>query len=124
MELTLEHLAPYYPYDLQMYGASYSGNLSNRRLNSEMLRACNRLVLKPILRPLSDLKGNTTMQTVIKILGCSHQDVSRFWASFENPRWSVDLLEYKIVKLLLKQHFDVFGLIEAGLAIDKNTLKN
>ena len=32
-------------------------------------------------------------------------------------------LSYDRVQMLLKQHYDVFGLIEEGLAIDINTLK-
>ncbi len=37
----------------------------------------------------------------------------------------LDILEnrYKVVKKLFEWHFDIFGLIPAGLAIDINTLK-
>lgn len=35
----------------------------------------------------------------------------------------IDLIPYKAYKWLFKNHFDVFGLIEKGLAIDKTTFK-
>ena len=35
----------------------------------------------------------------------------------------IDLIPYKAYEWLFKNHFDVFGLIEKGLAIDKTTFK-
>lgn len=60
---------------------------------------------KPILSPLSDLTED--------ILG-------NFSYGFEIENYKNML--YKDVEKLLELHFDVFGLIEKGLAIDINTL--
>lgn len=58
--------------------------------------------IKPILRPLSDMKTK------------------------ESQRWNMMAKSYQsysaTVKYFLDNHFDLFGLIEAGIAIDKTTL--
>lgn len=64
--------------------------------------------LKPILRPLSDLKnypGNTLLDF----------DVLKYTND-------IKLIRYGDVLWLLEQHFDIFGLIDKNLAIDINTL--
>ena len=40
----------------------------------------------------------------------------------ENPELFLNGLEYAYYILLVEYHFDVFGLIEKGIAIDINTL--
>ena len=42
----------------------------------------------------------------------------------KGPKATVEGLPYSIFEILLKNHFDVFGLIEKGLAIDINTIKS
>ncbi len=73
---------------------------------------------KPILRPLSDM---------------TEEEMEQIWHADE-PK-SILQMEYKDgrvrkvalcserTKFLLSKGFDIFGLIEAGLAIDKTTLK-
>jgi hypothetical protein len=80
---------------------------------------------KPILRPLSDLakeiEDGLTYYDVLRIdfdkNGVNGFD---FYYLQETP------LEYPfyIVQKLIEWHFDVFGLIDKGLAIDINTLNN
>ena len=62
--------------------------------------------IAPILRPLSDMTDEEA-QEVYTIKGKN---------AFNN-------FEGETTKHLLSKHFDLFGLIEAGLAIDKTTLK-
>lgn len=90
--------------------------------------------LKPILRPLSDLtkrieigdgKGFTPfdLDEIIK-------DNSRLLAGtiddkllgVQNGKYHPKHLPYHIHEKMLAMHFDVFGLIDKGLAIDINTL--
>ena len=70
---------------------------------------------KPILRPLSDLTLDVIIE--IGIIGIDIDDVLN--AIIWND---MSCLEYSIHSILVKNHFDVFGLIEKGLAIDINTL--
>ena len=138
-KLELKHLAPYLPYSLKVmdlydnkerFFVGYSINhteqvkisvyknlLSTGRLSSEV---------KPILRPLSDL---TTSHNIFEDKAICFIDESDNGGSF-----TIDDIYFKYQEssfsdwrnaysLLLKNHFDVFGLIEKGLAIDINTIK-
>lgn len=75
----------------------FRGNLRNyRHLSDEHI--------KPILRPLSDMNKE------------------------EKARWRLMVNSYQsyasTVKYFLDKHFDLFGLIESGLAIDATTINN
>lgn len=63
--------------------------------------------IKPILRPLSDMT--------------EEEGVEIFWQPVKGENFSIKTGQE--FKQLLDKHFDLFGLIEAGLAIDKTTLK-
>ena len=100
--------------------------------------------MKPILRPLSDLKKDRFKQMVQDLYevdiefaeyhsGNTEKEDFTFTITYKLTgdvftdiivnRGSVDGTRYKIVKLLFENHFDVFGLIGQDLAIDINTLK-
>ena len=120
MKLELKHIAPYLPYKLMflevrrgMFSNSEDiaeqspmnvGNI-NSLLNGKVYRVISR---KPILRPLSDLLK----------LGSNVE-----WWSIKIELGIPKYLEYDSMQELLKEHYDVFGLIENNLAIDINTLK-
>ena len=87
--------------------------------------------LKPILRPLSDMT-EAEVDTVWGLFGWNNR-ITNFQERMMNilwefnppdeefePDWRPGRWEYLISALpyLLKQGFDIFGLIEAGLAID------
>lgn len=127
MKLELKHLAAYLPYALK-------GNLINRDyyedvINGELFRIetgkttlSNTLenfvivndnedhiqFFTPLLRPLSDL-----IEAPEHILALGYRTLSRGG----KPAWTFEQLEY-----LLSNHFDIYGLIDAGLAINKNTI--
>lgn len=126
--LTIEKLAPYLPYNLK--AASFSGNKLSKSLvlqhgfihcGSGFLSVehiLNSERYKPILRPLSDLtkeievNGQRFMPSLTLRLSYTGEMIVL------NPAtWS-----YRVIEILFKCHFDVFGLIPAGLAIDINTL--
>jgi len=92
--------------------------------------------LKPILRPMSDLtkeiefdnaSGKITMLEEFQ----KHEDV---YLDEENNLcrkpdgsqkvWCIDHLPYSSIQKLFEWHFDVFGLIDKGLASDINTLNS
>lgn len=95
--------------------------------------------VKPILRPLSDL----TITEYWRISGKDKNKNFGFWYGkyngFSDKREYIyhegysskkffinegyDQFPYKMIEFFLKHHFDVFGLIEKGKAIDINTVK-
>ena len=116
MKLELKHLAPYLPYGLKILskykndveGIVYLMGIENIET---IITHDSR---KPILRPLSDLTIEfkddfrfTERAITIHKYGLNH------WLKG---------LRFDIVEFLFENHFDVFGLIEKGLAIDINTL--
>lgn len=99
--ITLKHLAPYLPYGLKIYWEQLDGTPNKPwtlTINSIEFALENQN--KPILRPLSDLNQDGEINTPESLQGCC----------------------YSYVQNLISQHYDVFGLIPQGLAIDVNTL--
>ena len=128
MKLELKHLAPYLPYALKIQGITHgeiaelscctetSVNITTRSFQYGMW--ADIFDIKPILRPLSDLTKEINMYgdmvSAYEILPRREKE------DYKNPiigYWSWDAMQ-----ILFEWHFDVFGLIELGLAIDKNTL--
>lgn len=135
-KIELKHVAPYLPYGLKgmvLYEddnteictlgiKSFVGNICdiNEFINGEYL-------VKPILRPLSNL------ETYFKELWYKKdKEVREFLDSDFLILFEIDIetiqvtnnnyLPVGLYNLLLKHHFDVFGLIEKNSAIDINTL--
>lgn len=86
----------------------------------------------PLLRGLSDLTKE------IEVNGERFVPIDYLWFSvigtdsdsfnkddfYENCEiGAIEFLPFKVIPLLFEWHFDCFGLIEAGLAIDLNTVK-
>lgn len=147
MKLELKHLAPYLPYGISIEVSEYNNKYitdswglkcQSDYLVSEYNRGVRKGLtltqVKPILRPLSDLtkeiehKGEkfVPFDRYSDIFG-SNDDVL-----FENMNNENNEMHYSVCKelphyvfdWLVSFHFDVFGLIDAGLAIDINTLNN
>jgi hypothetical protein len=131
MKLELKHLAPYLPYGLNI---KIIDNIRNykvgqiRELKVQLFwdfSKSERDIIKPILRPLSDL---TTSHNIFEDKAICFIDESDNGGSF-----TIDDIYFKYKEssfsdwrnaylLLLENHFDVFGLIEKGLAININDL--
>lgn len=138
MKLELKHLAGYLPYELK-YKDIPEGFDGVRILCIKTFGWCLRHG-KPILRPLSDLtkeiEVNGEKFVPIKVLDNSFRPLSqdlniyRFLTAdleidIETEDYSqvISLMDgFNIVQKLLEWHFDIYGLIENGLAIDINTL--
>lgn len=143
MKLELKHLAPYLPYDL---GISRYNNIDKEFKKSHIMTASGGYDkwgidsvlkgktihgsdLKPILRPLSDLtKEEFKKQLSFGMI----YDENTWFEGFEDGRLTIGSttinacvnrnVYYQDFLVLFENHFDVFGLIESGLAIDINTL--
>ena len=115
MKLELKHLAPYLPHGLWCE-VNYIEGKEVKPFEIRWVTKDFNIYsdIKPILRPLSDLTNEFkydfrfTERTIT-----IHKHGLDYW---------VKGLRFDIVEFLLKNHFDVFGLIEQGLAIDINTL--
>ena len=122
MKLELKHLAPYLPYDLEFYVQHANGTrLNNWCMTIDTdLRAVLEQQNKPILRPLSDLTKEINMDgdmvSAYEILPRREKE------DYKNP--IIGYWSWNAMLILFEYHFDVFGLIEKGLAIDINTLNN
>jgi hypothetical protein len=128
MKLELKHLAPYLPYGLKcksttiLFGEEDNGIYEMGLIS---MRGVLKGTGKPILRPLSDLislinidfedEKFKPIDVIIRKGGC-HSAVAL------HVKIGKGTLGFKYFDLLLQWHFDVFGLIEKGLAIDINTI--
>jgi hypothetical protein len=140
--LQLNHLAGYLPHDLQ---CMFLSEPDSKEPNIKTLHGIEKgfesdIVIgmfdefdnsefnyfKPILRPLSDLTKE------IEVDGEKFVPID--WIEKNNPTKDempcaimlngfVEMHYYRDYEKLFEWHFDVFGLIEKGLAIDINTLK-
>ena len=120
--ITIEQLSMYLPYDLNSYQLFTNGK--NKVPLHRAIDAGNIIgftngdtLSKPIMRPLSDLFKPIGDFSVSKLI--THGYHNTFW---DKDNFKVDLIYYHDLKILLRYHFDVFGLIEQGLAIDINTI--
>ena len=141
MKLEIKHLAPYFPYELECmvsdYYDGYNGTNDTKKAKLNAIWSDNSysffdLVesergfekIMPILRPLSQIKEY--FEPIFE----TDKEVNEYLSYETLTPFSIEDLEnclpeyipYGSFKVLLKHHFDVFGLIEKGLAVDINTL--
>lgn len=77
---------------------------------------------KPILRPLSDLKN--TSGVGFNVMKEVFEMGNGEWIQLLNASAiNIDKLPYKIINILIKNHFDIADLISKGEAINVNTLE-
>ena len=139
-KLTIEHLAPYLPYGLNvMYDDSiwiitgYDNMGCSFDLYKEdgFMKVDDELI-KPILRPMSDkIKVNESKLpdevgwVEPNDLFIDHQGRVSINMQLGGPTLSWDILSIQqyMQREFFSQHYDVFGLIDKGLAIDINTIQ-
>jgi len=140
MKLELKHLAPYLPYEIKVVSNERYKNETaiitslNYGLDQDliMLQGCTEEFdffedklekVKLLLKPMDEAEDYFE-----KIYGClEHQDVTNYLdADFlseynleisEFKYWEAEYIPYGTLKVLLKHHFDVFGLIVEKLAV-------
>lgn len=132
MKLELKHLAPYLPYGLK---ATYVNALDYHLLVSvegadqthwsEGKRGGVIERLKPHLRPLSDLTNEIEHNGEL-FIPAKHASSSIAGETVLHnlcAKGRCDMLQGWQLNKLHEWHFDTQGLIEAGLAVDLNTLE-
>jgi len=147
MKLELKHLAPYLPYGLTWFCLDQDSrefeqlptvkvvDLANEVLevggmevDISELPYPNGLTIKPILLPLSDIFKTIKCQDLTYLDDLSQSGASHFDdqlirdIEITPSAEEIRLLSYDCLQVLFKNHFDLFGLIDKGLAIDINTL--
>jgi hypothetical protein len=149
MKLEVKHLAPYLPFKLKAemvdYKSDYVGKKYDEIIGFHQWDKTGSLwcaltvggskpnfqQLKPLLRPLSDITKrinfNGDYLVFLEVIESDYlQDkdsqylnyLSNYWIGKINSK-NISLFQ---AEMLFKWHFDVFGLIEKGLAVDINTL--
>ena len=129
MKLELKHLAGYLPYGLKMYFESLDGNKkSDWILSSDTIEFALNNQNKPILRPLSYLTKEIEVNGE-KFVPLIKLQSKGYNMNFDEEYTFDDFIKgdilnnsYGFIELLLEWHFDIYGLIENNLAINKNTL--
>jgi hypothetical protein len=133
MKLELKHLAPYLPYGLKNQRAFHKpkvidGIVGNKVYFGDTVLFINQI--EPILRPLSDLTKEiefdnekfTPSKDKYWGMNSFQYHINQF-ENWESPSAYLNsCAPYGLLLVLIKWHFDVFGLIDAGLAIDINTI--
>ena len=139
MKLEVKHLAPYLPYALKVQyivrdkveKTGYMRSISHNEDEAHPTRVSinhnyeeHIWMFKPILKPISDLKSELILEHFKY-----WEEVEFYGNSFSikgkgmiMQGYDFDDLPYTLVQKLLEFHFDLFGLIEKGLAVDINTL--
>ncbi len=137
MKLELKHLAPYLPYGLKFeyFGdvwTTVSIHFMRKFFITGTMRANNNRNflfqnIKPILRPLSDLTKEIAYhgenEIGVDYICTSNRQAEQYMETIPKNQFNCDALKWWQFEILLEMHVDVFGLIDAGIAIDINTLE-
>lgn len=140
MKLELKHLAAYLPYKLKMITPDGERNLKG----IDTVTPGNAIGLfywvdtkremsfhvdcKPLLRPLSNLTkeithNGETFVPMLTLSKCFDMNIIEHCFIEQNfhPEY-IKTFRYEVAQKLLEWHFDIYGLINAELAIDINTI--
>lgn len=134
-ELKPEYVAPYLPYGIKVKGKnsgevtemqSLSPNVNGLKLISSRYHddvGDFVLVLKPLLKLTEETKigGEVFVPLEYLVSEVSVCDAERNFLDFYEVNKNPDKIKfapYTIMQKLLQWHFDVFGLIDEGLAVD------
>lgn len=134
-KLELKDLAPYLPYGLKIRSSEgMTEILGYEWVNGKIIYQLDTDddsgdfafddPIKPILRPLSDLTKEIEIdgEKLVPMKWFSESEYYKRGLNQSISNWQHLKNHYFTYNLLFKWHFDVFGLIEKGLAIDINTL--
>jgi len=119
-KLELKHLAPYLLYGLKLQWI----DLNEVVMSADTIQVAINQNIKPILRHLSDLPKHTDTNSDYVYFFGEINGIDGMGQAEAIARGIISIreLDYGTVGCLLEHHYDVFGLIDKGLAIDINTL--
>jgi hypothetical protein len=123
MKLQKKHLVGYLPYGLK-YKDIPKGYDGIRKLDIKTFDWCLEYG-KPILRPLSDLIINeNTCDEINEVLEPNGLEINNFFLlknSLNSVAISWEEMQ-EVLNILYREHYDIYGLIGLGLAIDINKI--
>ena len=137
--LEIKHLAAYLPYKIKIrvFRENESLFIEDVEITGEVIdyifetKEYSKYKYKPILRPLSDLTkeievyGKRFVPANTEML-CNFQITNYkgfcFFDGF-GSNVNIDEMPYYTIEKLLSWHFDIFGLIDKGLAVNINELE-
>jgi len=139
IKLELKHLSPYLPYGLKVYNKNNKVDLTivgcthgliimhNEKYSQEFsFDKFQEYNYKPILHPLSDLTEEIEHNGK-KFVPTENKNLIYIKNAVDTKLFDIQQLvcvaSYSAYQKMFEWHFDVFGLIPEGLAIDINTLK-
>lgn len=132
MKLEIKHLAPYLEHSLKcvdLKGEPDSNIFTLESINIHGVVSDNDgnfdiefKDIKPILRPLFDLTKEIEYNGE-KFIPYHKLGNRPNLLDYRIDEIDFNRLPYDLIQILHSWHFDTQGLIEAGLAIDKNTIK-
>jgi len=125
MKLEKRHITPYLEHDLIVMYDGVPCRLEGIDLKfypTAIIEQRNMDLsdIKLILRPMSDL-NKEIKHNGKRFIPSKQPDVFKALKGMHPS--AAALKPYHVVRKLLEWHFDIFGLIDAGLAVDVNTLK-
>ena len=140
-KLKLEHLVPYLLYGIQVTDGKYyykmTIGISPKEISLRLL-INNQNRYSPVLRPLSDMFSDDEMNLktdqywiIEELYKVSDDCLAEYeWIDHmidfggSGKISEIDFMQcpYRLFQYLLSKHFDVFRLIDSGLAIDINAL--
>lgn len=129
MKLELKHIAPYLPYGVKYLNTHEDFIEKEGIIHIDSIGSILKYeFLKPILRPLSDLTEEIEVNGEKFVprnkMGLIHDVSGNNILNYRTgERIDILSLPYYQIQYLFKWHFDVFGLIPQGLAIDINTIE-
>ena len=139
MKLETKHLSAYLPYNLkcEILNSGHEKEVGEMIAVYDDSSACfGNIVesekgfkyIKPILRDMSTFESYfskifETDNDVKEYLNEGFITIDNTFVNIEDMlTYKAECMPYGVVQLALKHHFDIFGLIEKGLAIDIKTL--
>jgi len=133
MKLELKHLAPYLPYGLKVAVKRY--DFKERCENYNQIEDLISIKKEnwsggDCINPTSGTRNLDEIKPLLRLLNSlNEKDQSGMWYTVNNNGEFTGLPEamhingvWETYEYLFKNHYDVFGLIESGLAIDINTI--
>ena len=127
---TIKNGEPEYPFWCETFGDFENEDYNYSRLKGYRGRGFAIEDVIPILRPLSDLTkeidGVVHFVELAKMFdGSMHSFSFSYGDCFLKPKnGSIKISDIHLFGYLFQHNFDVYGLIERGLAIDVNTIEN
>lgn len=117
-KIKIEELAPYLPYGLRIKEGNNEFELTGTFLD-EWFNYGDAMKGKPLLRPIHLIK-NENIEFIREFFDIGNTEISlETWIGYVLADIKTGLLSFKQWNILYKYHYDVFRLIDKGLAFEK-----